>query len=129
MRTNPINDLSSPKFFKSVECKTNSLSLNNISIDQNRLLSKPAAGSKVQGALERKTGAYTPVCEDLITEATQQFASAVEFRKKSNESNPTDDIARASLSQHIKKRHEIYQNAKKIPQIPLIKMQERLYHL
>ncbi len=50
----------------------------------NRLLSKLAAGSKVQGASERKTGEYTPVCEDLSTEATQQFASAVKFRKKSN---------------------------------------------
>ncbi len=50
----------------------------------NRLLSKLAAGSKVQGVSERKTGAYTPVCEDLSTEATQQFASAIEFRKKSN---------------------------------------------
>ncbi len=41
----------------------------------NRLLAKFAAGSKVQGASKRKTGAYTPVCEDLSTEATQQFAN------------------------------------------------------
>ncbi len=37
----------------------------------------------MQGASERKTGAYTPVCEDLSAEATQQFVTGSGFRKKS----------------------------------------------
>ncbi len=46
----------------------------------------------MQGASERKTGAYTPVCEDLSTEATQQCASAVEFRKKSNDAETMEYV-------------------------------------
>ncbi len=51
---------------------------------KNRLLSKLAAESKVRGDSERRTGVYTQVHEDSSTESTKQFASTVEFRKKSN---------------------------------------------
>ncbi len=47
------------------------------------LLQKLAVDGEVQGASERKTGAYTPVCEDWSTGATQQFAATVKFRKRS----------------------------------------------
>ncbi|NNM58191.1 MAG: tRNA-guanine transglycosylase, partial [Legionellales bacterium] len=51
-----------------------------------RPLSKLAAESQKQGAPERRTGAYTSVCEDSSTEATQLLTSAVEFQKRSNPS-------------------------------------------
>ncbi len=57
---------------------------------QNRLLSKLAAESKVRGDSKRKTGVYTQVHEDSSTESTKQFASAVEFRKKSNEAETVE---------------------------------------
>ncbi|NNM59878.1 MAG: DNA polymerase III subunit alpha [Legionellales bacterium] len=58
-----------------------------------RPLSKLAAECQKQGAPERRTGAYTPVCEDSSTEATQLLTSAVEFRERSIDINliPIDD--------------------------------------
>ena len=50
----------------------------------NRLLSKLAAEDEVRGDTEQRTGVYTPVHEDSSTVSTKQFASAVEFGKKSN---------------------------------------------
>lgn len=49
----------------------------------NRLLSKLAAVSEVRGDGERRTAVYTPVHEDSSTASTKQFATAVEFQKKS----------------------------------------------
>ncbi|NNM59023.1 MAG: acetyl/propionyl/methylcrotonyl-CoA carboxylase subunit alpha [Legionellales bacterium] len=46
---------------------------------ENRPLSKLAAVCQKQGAPERRTGAYTSVCEDASTRATQLLTSAVEF--------------------------------------------------
>ncbi len=50
----------------------------------NRPLSKLASGSEMQGASERRTGVYFDIHEDPSTEATQQIAPEVEFRKRSN---------------------------------------------
>ncbi|NNM60304.1 MAG: RnfABCDGE type electron transport complex subunit B [Legionellales bacterium] len=55
----------------------------NLIANNNRPLSKLAAESQKQGAPEHRTGAYTPVCEDSSTGATQLLTSAVEFRKRS----------------------------------------------
>lgn len=47
------------------------------------MLRKLAAGSEVRGDADRRTGVYTPIHEDSITAATKQFASTVEFGKRS----------------------------------------------
>ena len=54
-------------------------------LNNNRLLSKLAAESEVRGDEARRTAVYTSVHEDSSTESTKQFTSAVEFRKKSND--------------------------------------------
>lgn len=52
---------------------------------QHRLLSKLAAGDEGQGATARRSAVYKEVLEDASTGATLSFASAVEFRRKSND--------------------------------------------
>lgn len=75
-----------------------------------RPLSKLAIESEVQGYSERRTVEYTSVHEDLSSESTQQFVSAVEFRNRYIEQKPllkteTDHVFKHEVSksklQHI----------------------------
>ncbi|WP_342278392.1 palindromic element RPE1 domain-containing protein [Candidatus Tisiphia endosymbiont of Myopa tessellatipennis] len=50
----------------------------------NRLLSKLAYAEGFEGDAERRTAAYSNVCEDSSTASTYKSPAEVEFRKKSN---------------------------------------------
>lgn len=64
----------------------------------NRPLSKLAVEDEVRGDTERRTGVYTQVHEDSSTVSTKQFASAVEFRKRSVPMEDSQNIYHLCLS-------------------------------
>lgn len=61
------------------------IKMQSVSNIDNRLLSKPATESDVQGSSWSRTAVYTSIHDDSITESKQQFTSAIEFQTWSND--------------------------------------------